>query len=83
MAFGDAADGRVAGHLRDEVEVEREQRGAQAHAGCGHRGLAAGVPGADDDDVVLFGVAHRSILEGCFVGVREYLVFVIKAVETR
>ena len=62
MAFGDAADGGVAGHLRDEVEVQREERGAQAHARGGHRGFAAGVAGADDDDVELFGKAHFSIL---------------------
>jgi hypothetical protein len=55
MALGDAADGGVAGHLRDEVEVEREERRAQAHARGGHGGFAAGVACADDDYVVLFG----------------------------
>jgi len=54
MALGDAADGGVAGHLRDEVKVKREQSGAQAHAGRGHGRFAAGVSGADDDYIVLF-----------------------------
>ena len=48
MAFGYAADGGVAGHLRDEVEVEGEEGGAQAHARGGGGGFAAGVAGADD-----------------------------------
>lgn len=58
MALGDASDGGVAGHLGDEVEVEGEQCGAQAHARGGHGGFAAGVSGADDDHVVLFGEGH-------------------------
>ena len=56
MSFGDSAHGRVAGHLRDQVDVESEQRGAQSHARAGHRRLATGVAGADDDYVVLFGI---------------------------
>src|SRR5277367_1889948 len=60
MALGDASDGRVAGHLRDEVEIEREQGGAHAHAGRGRGRLAAGVSGADDDYVVLFSKGHIS-----------------------
>src|SRR6185437_8237632 len=58
MAFGDASDGGVAGHLGDEIEVEREQRGAQAHAGRSHGGFAAGVSSPHDDYVVLFGKRH-------------------------
>jgi hypothetical protein len=60
MALGNASDGGVAGHLRDEVEVEGEQGGAQAQAGRGHGRLAAGVSGADDDYIVLFGKRHSS-----------------------
>ena len=54
MAFGYAADGGVAGHLGDEVEVEGEEGGAEAHARGGGGGFAAGVAGADDEDVELF-----------------------------
>src|SRR5690349_4835469 len=54
VAFGDAADGGVAGHLRDEVEVHGDHGGFEAHARRGAGGLATGVTGADDDDVVSF-----------------------------
>ena len=64
MALGDAADGGVAGHLRDEVEIEGENGGAEAHARGGHRGFAACVAGAYDYYVELFGEAHTSILSG-------------------
>ena len=59
MAFGDAADGGVTGHLRDEIEVEGEKGGAQTHArgrGCG---FATGVASADDQDIELFRETHR------------------------
>ena len=36
VTFGNAAHGRVARHLRDQVNVQREQRGAQAHASGSH-----------------------------------------------
>ncbi len=55
MALGHAADGRIAAHLRDEVEVHGDERGLEAHARGSHGGLAAGVAGADHDDIVLFG----------------------------
>ena len=62
MALGDAADGGIAGHLRDQVEVQGEERGAQAHAGRGDGGFAAGVSGADDGYVEVFCEAHIFIL---------------------
>jgi hypothetical protein len=55
VALGDAADGRVARHLRDQVQVHGDHGGAQAHARAGARGFAAGVTGADDHDVVPVG----------------------------
>jgi hypothetical protein len=54
MAFGDAADGGVAGHLRDEIDVQSEEGGLQAHAGGGHGGFASGVSGADYYYVEMF-----------------------------
>jgi len=54
MALGDAADSGVAGHLRDEVEVHGDHGSFEAHARAGAGGLATGVTGADDDDVVIF-----------------------------
>ena len=79
MAFGDAADGWVAAHLGDEVEVEGEDGRAEAHARGGHGGFAACVAGAYYDYVELFGKAHFSIL-----GVRCFaeLVFTIRDAPT-
>src|SRR5262249_21080638 len=51
MTFGDAADRRVAGHLRNQVRIHRDHRGAQTHACAGACRLAAGVPAADNDYV--------------------------------
>ncbi len=58
VSLGDAADGGVAGHLRDEIGVEGEQRGAQSHARRGHGGFAAGMTGADYGNVEMFGKGH-------------------------
>ena len=60
MSLGDAADRRVAGHLRNQVDVERVERGLQAHARRGHRGLASRMAGADDHYIELFGELHRA-----------------------
>ncbi len=49
---------RVAGHLRDQVEVDRVQRGFQAHARR-HRGLAPRVPRANSHHIVFFGEARN------------------------
>ena len=59
VSLGDASDGGVAAHLGDQVEVEGEERGAQAHARGGHRCLAAGVARANHNDIELFGKRHQ------------------------
>jgi hypothetical protein len=61
MALGDPAHGRVAGHLRDQVNIQGEQGGLQPHAGSRHCGLATGVSGADHDDIVLFSELQHSL----------------------
>ena len=58
VAFGHAADGGIAAHLGDEVEVHGDERGLEAHARGGHRGFAAGMACADHGDIVLFGKSH-------------------------
>jgi hypothetical protein len=68
VAFGYAADSGVAGHLGDEVEVEGEEGGAEAHARGGGGGFAACVAGADDEDVEGLGEARCA---GAFGGVRN------------
>ncbi len=52
MAFGDSTDGGIAGHLRDQVGVHRDHRGAEAQAGAGTRSFAAGMAAADNHNVV-------------------------------
>ena len=51
LALGDAADGRVAAHLRDGVGVHGQQRGAQTQPSRGQGRLDAGMTGADDNHV--------------------------------
>ena len=59
MALGDAADGGVAGHLRDVVVVDGEQECFRAEAGGGQCGLATRMAASDDDHVeCLFCVGH-------------------------
>ena len=56
MPLGQAADGRVAAHGADGVNVDHQHRGAASHPGCRQSGFAAGMAGADHDNVVLRGV---------------------------
>ncbi len=51
MAFAQAADGGVAGHLADGGEAVGEERRLGAHARGSSGRLAARVAAADDDDV--------------------------------
>ena len=60
MALAQAADGRIARHLADGLELLGQQQGGRARARGRRRGLAAGVAAADDDDVEgVHGRGHR------------------------
>ncbi len=59
MSLGNAADGGIAGHLRDEIDIEREEGGLQAHSGGSHGRLASGMAGADHNYVELFREPHE------------------------
>jgi hypothetical protein len=52
VALGDASDGGVARHLRDQVEVHRDHGGPETHSRASAGGFAPGVTGADDHNVV-------------------------------
>ncbi len=52
MALADAADRRIARHLTYVFRAEREQANARAAASRGSRSLAAGMAGADHQNVV-------------------------------
>ena len=54
LSLGQAADGRVAGHLADGLDAVGQQQGAGAQPRRRGGGFAAGVAAADDDDVVCF-----------------------------
>jgi hypothetical protein len=53
VSFGDAAHGGVAGHLRDQIDVERVKRGLEAHACRSHGSFASGMTSADDHYIEL------------------------------
>ena len=61
VSFGDTADGRVAGHLGDQVDVEGVEGGSKSHARRGHGSFASGVTGAHDNNIELFGELHGSL----------------------
>ena len=78
MALCHSTNRGITGHLGDEVEVEGEESGTQAHARGGGCGFAAGVARADDEDVEGLGEAGgvglvlrnhplHSSLAACFV----------------
>ena len=52
LAFGNAADGRVARHRGHFRHVHRQQQRARPEACGGRGGLTAGVSAADDDNIV-------------------------------
>ena len=47
--FRDSADRRIARHLSDEIEVQRDQPGFRTESSRGRGGLAARMAGADHD----------------------------------
>src|SRR5690242_9654370 len=55
MSLGNPAHRRIARHLRDQIDVQREQGCLQPHARTGHRGLASGMSSADNNNVEMFG----------------------------
>ena len=64
VALGDAANRGVARHLRDQIQIETEQRGPQPHPRRRHRRLAPRVPRTHNYNVVTFRKPHNtSILE--------------------
>ena len=70
MALADAADGRVAAHLPERLDVVGEQQRAPAHARGRERRLGAGMAAADHDHVEFGLKAHHSESTGVSVGQR-------------
>ena len=55
MAFGQAADGRVAGKVAQAVKVAADEQYAVSQAGKGHGGFAAGMAASGHDAVKCIG----------------------------
>jgi hypothetical protein len=53
VTLGKATDRRVAGHLSDGIQVERQQQGTTPHAGGRQGSLASGMTSTDHDDIVI------------------------------
>jgi hypothetical protein len=64
MALADAADGGIAGHLAQGLDVLGQQQGAASHARSRQRRLGAGMAAADDDDVKVLLIGHGTGLPG-------------------
>jgi hypothetical protein len=60
VPLGHAAHRRVAAHLRNQVQVHRNQRSLQPHARRGHRRLAPRMTRAHNHHIVLFRKCHPS-----------------------
>jgi hypothetical protein len=64
MAFRNASNRRIAGHLSNEINIEGVKSSLQTHPGASHGGLAASVSSPDDNYVELLGKLHaRYILQ--------------------
>ena len=59
VPLADAADGRIAAHLAQRLDVVREQQRGAAHARAGQRRLGAGVAATDHDHVELLRVLQE------------------------
>ena len=53
LTFGNAANGRVARHLRNLVHVHRDKQRSGTHIGRGRSSLATRMAAADDDYIIL------------------------------
>jgi hypothetical protein len=52
VPFRDPAHGRIARHLRDQIDIHGDHRRAQAQASARARRFTTGVPGSHDDHLI-------------------------------
>ena len=64
LSLGDAADGRVAAHLADGIEVGRQECGLGPHARRRQCRFRARMSAADHQNVVVVESGHRTIISG-------------------
>jgi hypothetical protein len=60
MAFSETADGRIAGHLSNGIEIHGKRASGQAHPGGCQRSLAPRVARPYDNYLILRIRDHRS-----------------------
>ena len=53
VPFGNAADGRIAAHLANGVQIRGQQRRVRAHAGRSGSSFSTGVSGTDHQHVIV------------------------------
>ncbi len=58
MSFADSADRGIAGHLSDQIQVERQERSVRAQTRSGGRSFTAGMSGANHDHIKNFVEDH-------------------------
>jgi hypothetical protein len=52
MALRNSADGRIAGHLRDQVDIHRDHRGPQTQTSARARSFTTSVSGSDHNHLI-------------------------------
>ncbi|MCY1229189.1 hypothetical protein D9M72_415460 [compost metagenome] len=75
VPLADAADGRIAAHLAQRLDVVGQQQRLAAHARGGECCFSAGVTATDDDDIEFFWVKHGTPPPGGWrenAGMRNY-----------
>ena len=63
MALADAADGGVAAHLAQGVQILGQQQGGRAHAGAGERRLGAGMAATHHDHIEPVSRVQASVIQ--------------------
>src|SRR5207247_10796970 len=63
MAFSQATDRRVAGHLSDCIQIDRQEQSLATHPCGGQSRFDSGMAGADYQDIIFFRInKHRAQL---------------------
>jgi len=61
LALGLAADGRIAAHLGDRIEIAGQEQGRDAHSRCCQRRFRAGMPGSANDHIEWYRIVYHYI----------------------
>jgi hypothetical protein len=67
MALGQAADGRIAGHVSNLFDILSDEKGGMAHPGASQGGLNARMASPHHHDVVIFLKLDRELTHMKFI----------------